>query len=927
MNAQSLYPNSPWNAIPTYIPLGNSDAAQSRVWAIYLAEAEKYDKALVESWRDGVTGILIFAGLFSAIVTAFIIDSYKTLLGNSGDITVQLLTQISLQLAEISRGNNSSVLLVSTPPQFVPSTPALACNIFWFTSLGLSLTCALIATLLGQWAQNFLHRAELRSGVPVVAARIMSYLYYGIRRFDMHTVVVVIPLLLHASLFFFFAGLVAFLIPVNLVVMGLCSGILFIFMMVYLAFTILPLCYLDCPYRTPLSGALWHATAWYRRILRSQFRRNPVTPDVSAHDVSMVEAMMRRATADSEERATRDYRALRWMVKSLIDNKALQAFVDCIPGLLQDDQSVKNRTQHRYKDHIKALVYDPDIQLCVRIEGMLRKPIMGVADSDSPAGKHLSMCFQAMWAIAKLDPTLPIITDAQLIEEAYVPNSYSRHRHVDLLPLVTIARNRAFSALDLEMAEAIRYLETCRAGIASWRLMNMKSVIDCLIKMRSGTFDYPDSEAFDELLGSYRVGAPAWIEQATAFIQRFRTDVPYFMLFRYLTYVVRLPVNEASAVPEHEYTCSSFQLSSGPLSSTVEVQLEHAFNTLTAGRVRVNFSQTILRHLATLLNWRVPPYPNRIRPFILQYLIESTEEQFHQIVDPLGHAFLWSVIPSQLTAPDTPYYRILVRLCYFTQFKLRDWSAASLGFTPYLYGPALSAAENLRPSSSSAILITLIKSIILLSFKEAIPQDKSGCIAALDNPQLPSGILPTETAVTVPEDFRIEPVDDRVLQEQCARLSDAVSARCDEAFVRILAEFVDSCAESPSQEAAEALSSLPALTPTVGRVHAVHQRRLANSIHHLFRLESTESVVFRLQEEVEHFNLLLDHNLSWLDDPEAEKMVTEALQQRRNIPDTSPIPFQTGLPHQQRGMASSDDSGTNRDKFAPPRMPGPVVFM
>jgi hypothetical protein len=47
-------------AIPTYIPLATSDAANGRIWAIYLAEAEKYDKALVESWRDNVTGILIF---------------------------------------------------------------------------------------------------------------------------------------------------------------------------------------------------------------------------------------------------------------------------------------------------------------------------------------------------------------------------------------------------------------------------------------------------------------------------------------------------------------------------------------------------------------------------------------------------------------------------------------------------------------------------------------------------------------------------------------------------------------------------------------------------------------------------------------------------------------------------------------------------
>jgi hypothetical protein len=39
------------------------------------------------------------AGLFSASLTAFIIESYKTLIPDSGASAVQLLSQISQQLA------------------------------------------------------------------------------------------------------------------------------------------------------------------------------------------------------------------------------------------------------------------------------------------------------------------------------------------------------------------------------------------------------------------------------------------------------------------------------------------------------------------------------------------------------------------------------------------------------------------------------------------------------------------------------------------------------------------------------------------------------------------------------------------------------------------------------------------------------------
>jgi hypothetical protein len=61
---------------------------------------------------------------------------------------------------------------------------------------------------------------------PIIRARIFAYLYYGLQRFGMHTVVALIPLLLHTSLILFFAGLVAFLYPVNATMMTLVAAML-----------------------------------------------------------------------------------------------------------------------------------------------------------------------------------------------------------------------------------------------------------------------------------------------------------------------------------------------------------------------------------------------------------------------------------------------------------------------------------------------------------------------------------------------------------------------------------------------------------------------------------------------------------------------------------------------------------------------------
>ncbi|KAJ7486896.1 hypothetical protein FB451DRAFT_952077, partial [Mycena latifolia] len=81
--------------------------------------------------------------------------------------------------------------------------------------------------------------------------------YYGIRRFGMHTVVDLIPMLLHASLTLFLAGLIAFLFPINYILTGLMSWILVLFVALYTTMTILPIISLNCPYHAPFSSLAW----------------------------------------------------------------------------------------------------------------------------------------------------------------------------------------------------------------------------------------------------------------------------------------------------------------------------------------------------------------------------------------------------------------------------------------------------------------------------------------------------------------------------------------------------------------------------------------------------------------------------------------------------------------------------------------------
>jgi uncharacterized membrane protein len=37
--------------------------ASAKLWAVYISEAEKYDKAMVERWRTDMEGLLIFVSV------------------------------------------------------------------------------------------------------------------------------------------------------------------------------------------------------------------------------------------------------------------------------------------------------------------------------------------------------------------------------------------------------------------------------------------------------------------------------------------------------------------------------------------------------------------------------------------------------------------------------------------------------------------------------------------------------------------------------------------------------------------------------------------------------------------------------------------------------------------------------------------------
>ncbi|KAI0260833.1 hypothetical protein BC834DRAFT_791933, partial [Gloeopeniophorella convolvens] len=138
---------------------------------------------------------------------------------------------------------------------FSPSASAIWVNVLWFLSLVISLTCALLATLLKQWARRYL-RLTRPAHVPHKRARIRDYLKEGVDKFYLPSVVEALPGLLHASVFLFFAGLTVFLVRINDIVFKATLSCISASASLYLFASLIPLFCHDSPYHTPLSTVL-----------------------------------------------------------------------------------------------------------------------------------------------------------------------------------------------------------------------------------------------------------------------------------------------------------------------------------------------------------------------------------------------------------------------------------------------------------------------------------------------------------------------------------------------------------------------------------------------------------------------------------------------------------------------------------------------
>ncbi|KIM20206.1 hypothetical protein M408DRAFT_79644 [Serendipita vermifera MAFF 305830] len=120
----------------------------AEVWNEYVAEAEEYDTELITELNGSLDVLLIFAGLFCAVLAALIIESYKMLLPSQDD-SLEMLKAI------LSTLQNSSQPYEPSGTDFQPTSSAVRVNALWFGSLSLALGVAVQVMLAKQWLHKY----------------------------------------------------------------------------------------------------------------------------------------------------------------------------------------------------------------------------------------------------------------------------------------------------------------------------------------------------------------------------------------------------------------------------------------------------------------------------------------------------------------------------------------------------------------------------------------------------------------------------------------------------------------------------------------------------------------------------------------------------------------------------------------------------
>ncbi|KAF9450743.1 hypothetical protein P691DRAFT_700655 [Macrolepiota fuliginosa MF-IS2] len=332
--------------------LKNADKAVDP-WEVCNGYTKKHTEDLCESWRDEIDKLLIFAGLFSGVVTAFTIESYHSVIQDPAETTALLLQTIVLQLDNIT--NPQSNTSINLNPQMEPVTQKTKrINALWFLSLALSLSTVMTGILCLQWIREYSRNANVSHREDVA----LHHMHYeGMKKWQVFKILNVLPLLLIAALLLFFIGFIELLWEVDKTAAILICIVVGIMFFVIFATTVLPTfqclyaCafpharFTQCPYKSPQAWMFQKVVASISylvyRIRLGPAPPSTVEPPSKFSDLFKIQTwldydqFLRRRRDANGKYGTQDVgRSLAWLGDTFVQHQRLvEAVCQCLRDL------------------------------------------------------------------------------------------------------------------------------------------------------------------------------------------------------------------------------------------------------------------------------------------------------------------------------------------------------------------------------------------------------------------------------------------------------------------------------------------------------------------------------------------------------------------------------------------------------------------
>ena len=202
------------------------------------------------------------AGLFAAVLSAFLLATMPMLQRNNAELTVDVLVQISKQLGNLSAASNQPF----PPKEFAAEGTAVIVNGLFFTSLSLILFAAFLSMLIRGWLREF-DRGLRAITIPDIQAKEREQRLQGLERYHITALVALLPVLVQLSLVLFCAGLVLFLQPIHSLIAYASLSVFSVPLLIYVISSIIsfidPFSPFSSPFTRQLStfGQLYRAAA------------------------------------------------------------------------------------------------------------------------------------------------------------------------------------------------------------------------------------------------------------------------------------------------------------------------------------------------------------------------------------------------------------------------------------------------------------------------------------------------------------------------------------------------------------------------------------------------------------------------------------------------------------------------------------------